>query len=192
MTWQHRRLRSGIDCLWLDTPADRPLPAHWLTLERTADLIPVAHRSVVRHIELRGHRQSPENGGGSDQAAHIIRLSYNSLRASYNREYVVTLLHEFGHHVDWNYGVSAFARRQGSQGRVLLNTRHVGATHGDGEQIADCYMIYLLQVLAGHRYHHPADPAAYRGAAARQRFDILLASPAFNGLPGYRDWQSSA
>ncbi|MCM3876476.1 MAG: hypothetical protein NEA02_08660 [Thermoanaerobaculia bacterium] len=104
----------------------------------------------------------------------------------------MTLLHEFGHHVDWRYDVVAYARSQGANGRALLSTGHAGATQGAGERIADCYMIYLLQVLAGQRYSHPADTAAYQGGAARMRFNLLLQSRAFEGMAGFRDWQSSA
>lgn len=192
MTWQRRVLNSGIECLWLDAPADRPLPEHWTVLERSTALIPAAHRSLVRHVELRGHGQSPARGGGSDRTTGTIRLSHASLRESYNRSYNVTLLHEFGHHVDWRYDVVAYARSQGANGRALLSTGHAGATQGAGERIADCYMIYLLQVLAGQRYSHPADTAAYQGGAARMRFNLLLQSRAFEGMAGFRDWQSSA
>ena len=191
MSWERRSLSSGIACLWLDTPSDRPDPHHWTVLERTTAIIPVTHRSVVRHIELRGHSQSPTHGGGSNRPAGLIRLSYASLRKPYNREYNVTLLHEFGHHVDWRYDVVRYVRGQGANGRALLNTGHSGDTPGPGERIADCYMIYLLQVIAGCRYNHRADPAAYRSAAARMRFDLLLQSRAFAGFAGFRDWQSS-
>jgi hypothetical protein len=191
MSWQQRVLSSGIACLWLDDPADRPDPQHWLILERTTALIPMAHRSVVRQVELRGHVQAPLRGGGSDRTAGMIRLSHVSLRESYNREYNVTLLHEFGHHVDWRYHVANFVLGKGENGRALLNTGHTGIRQGQGERIADCYMIYLLQVIAGRRYVHPADPAAYQGAAARMRFELLLQSQAFAGMPGFRDWQSS-
>lgn len=141
MSQQRRVLSSGIECLWLDTPADSPRPEHWAVLERSTALIPVAHRSVVRRIELRGQHQSPAHGGGSDQPTRTIRLSYAGLRAAYNRQYNVTLLHEFGHHIDWHYRVVPYVRRQGANGRALL--------HGPGERIADCYAIYLLQVIRG-------------------------------------------
>ncbi len=84
-----------------------------------------------------------------------------------------------------------YALGQGANGRTLLSTGHTGHTQGAGERIADCYMIYLLQVIAGHRYNHPADPAAYQGSAARMRFNLLLQSRAFEGIAGFRDWQSS-
>ena len=191
MTWQRRLLSSGVEFLWLDTPADCPRPEHWTVLERSTALIPAAHRSVVQHVELRGHDQSPARGGGSDRATSTIRLSYTSLREPYNREYNVTLLHEFGHHVDWRYKVAGYVRGQRANGQALLNTGHTGITQGPGERIADCYMIYLLQVIAGHRYNHRADPAAYQGVAARVRFNLLLQSRAFEGMAGFRDWQSS-
>jgi hypothetical protein len=190
MSWQQKLLNSGIACLWQDGPSDRPDPQHWVVLERTTALIPMAHRSAVRQVELRGHGQAPLRGGGSDRPTGTIRLSHASLRATYNREYNVTLLHEWGHHVDWRYHVVSFVHGKGANGRALLNTGHDGVTHGFGERIADCYMIYLLQVIAGHRYTHPADPAAYQGAAARMRFDLLLQSPAFAGMPGFRAWES--
>lgn len=47
-------------------------------------------------------------------------------------------------------------------------------------------MIYLMQRVARVPYRHPADPAAYRGDQATQRFTLLLASPAFEGLSGHR------
>ncbi|HUK61887.1 MAG TPA: hypothetical protein VLV15_01100 [Dongiaceae bacterium] len=186
MSWQKKALNSGVLCLWLEAPADRPDPQHWVILERSTALIPAAHRHVVRTVELRGHAQVPLRGGGSDQTTGTIRLSHACLRASYNREYNVTLLHEWGHHVDWRYGVAAFARGQGANGQTLLATRHDGVRQGPGERIADCYMIYLLQVVARRHYVHPAEPAAYQGAAARMRFDLLLRSPAFAGVPGVR------
>jgi len=192
VTLQRRLLSSGIECTWLDGPADCPRPEHWLVLDRSLALVPMAHRSVVRRIELRGHSQAPARGGGSDRTTGTIRLSYVSLRAPYNREYNVTLLHEFGHHIDWRYEVVSHVRGQGADGRALLLTGHTGATQGPGERIADCYMIYLLQVVAGRPYVHPADPAAYRGVAARTRFDLLLRSRAFDGIAGVRHWESSA
>jgi hypothetical protein len=191
MSWGARRLQSGIECRYLDAAADAPEAAHWAVLERSTALIPVAHRSLVRHVELRGRNQAPSSGGGSDRAAGVIRLSHASLRAPYNRNYNVTLLHEFGHHVDWRYDLVRYVQGRSAEGRALLSTRHNGATQGPGERIADCYMIYLLQVVAGQNYTHPADPEAYRGTAARARFTLLVQSPAFAGLPGYRDWQSS-
>jgi hypothetical protein len=115
----------------------------------------------------------------------IIRLSHASLRANHNQHYNVTLLHEAGHHVDWHYRIAAYVGTRGAQGRALLDTGHRGATQGDGERVADCYMIYLLQVIARHAYTHPADPAAYRNESARSRFNLLLESPAFAGLPGH-------
>lgn len=179
MGWERRTLDSGLVCLWLDTPSDRPNPQHWAILEQSTALIPPAHRSSVWNIELRGHRQFPLRGGGSDHSTSTIRLSYASLRESYNSEYNVTFLHEFGHHVDWRYGIADYVSGQGADGHTLLSTGHRGATQGPGERIADCYMIYLLQEIAGHDYRHPADPAAYRGEAAQMRFNLLLQSPAF-------------
>lgn len=125
------------------------------------------------------------------ESGGTINLSYASLRESYNRLYNVTLLHEFGHHVNWRYHIEGYAHGQGANGRALLNTGHIGARQGPGERIADCYMIYLLQVIAGQRYNHPADPSAYQGAAAHMRFNLLLQSRAFEGMAGFRDWQSS-
>ncbi len=191
MSWQQRPLSSGIDCLWLDTSSDRPDPQHWMVLERTTALIPIAHRSVVRCVELRGRDQAPARGGGSDRNTGTIRLSHASLRETYNREYNVTLLHEFGHHVDWRYDVAGHVSGQGANGRAFLSTGHAGTTQGPGERVADCYMIYLLQVIAHYSYTHRADPTAYQGTAARMRFDLLLGSRAFAGLPGFLDWQSS-
>ena len=182
MNWERRTLGSGITCLWVDTPLDRPNPLHWDILEQSTALIPEAHRTAVSTIELRGHRQVPLSGGGSIHTTSTIRLSYASLRETYNDQYNVTLLHEFGHHVDWRYEVTSFVRRQGANGRTLIATGHTGATQGDGERIADCYMIYLIQVIAAKAYTHPADPAAYRGDAAQMRFDLLLQSPAFAGV----------
>lgn len=186
MTLQRKRLGSGIEFTWLDDPGDRPSPEHWVVLERSLALVPPAHYSAVRRIELRGHAQAPARGGGSDRVTSTIRLSYVSLRAPYNQQYNVTLLHEFGHHVDWRYDVAGYVRGQGADGRALLLTGHTGATQGPGERIADCYMIYLLQVVAGRPYVHRADPAAYRGVAARTRFDLLLRSRAFEGVAGLR------
>lgn len=181
MSWERRTLGSGMTMLWLDTPEDRPNPQHWAILEASTALIPAAHRSVVMNIELRGHRQFPLRGGGSNHTTSTIRLSYACLREAYNNEHNVTLLHEFGHHVDWHYGIADYVSRQGADGRALLETGHRGATQGPGERIADCYMIYLLQEIAGRPYRHPADPAAYQGEAAQMRFNLLLQSPAFRG-----------
>lgn len=173
-----KRLVSGMDFFYPDAARDAPSAAQWAVLDRTTALIPEAHRNVISHVEVRGSTQAPRTGGGSIVDAHIIRLSHACLAASYNRTHNVTLLHEAGHHVDWHYGVVAFARTQGADGSALLATGHDGATQGAGERIADCYMVYLLQTIAGVPYQHPADRAAYRGAEAQRRFRVLLASPA--------------
>jgi hypothetical protein len=174
-----------MDFFYQTGASDAPAAPHWTILERTTLLMPEAHRSVIDHIELRGHDQAPKSGGGSISAARVIRLSYASLRQAYNRNYNITLLHEGGHHVNWHYGIEAFVRSKGADGAALLNTGHSGATQGAGERIADCYMIYLMQVIARVPYQHPADPTAYRGVEATRRFKLLLQSPAFAGLSGY-------
>lgn len=148
-------------------------------------LIPEAHRSLVDYVELRKQGQVPKQGGGSVRGAGIIRLSYACLRKNYNANYCSTLLHETGHHVDYNYRVEAFARSSGADGAALLNTRHEGATPGGSERIADCYMIYMLQMVANVHYSHPADPAAYRGTEATRRFRVLVQSKAFEGISNY-------
>jgi hypothetical protein len=174
-----------MDFFYQTGASDAPAAPHWTILERTTLLMPEAHRSVIDHVELRGHDQAPKSGGGSISAARVIRLSYASLRQAYNRNYNITLLHEGGHHVNWHYGIEAFVRSKGADGAALLNTGHSGATQGAGERIADCYMIYLIQIIARVPYQHPADPAAYRGVEATRRFKLLLQSPAFAGLSGY-------
>ncbi len=179
MPLQERTLETGILCTYHDEPADAPLEEHWTVLEQTTALIPAEHRPLVARVELRGHGEFPARGGGSDREARVIRLSHASLRESYNRRQNVTLLHEWGHHVDWHYDVTGWVAGQGENGRTLLQTGHTGATQGPEERIADCYMVYLIQVVADRPYEHRADPEAYRGSAARMRFGLLLGSPAF-------------
>ena len=179
MPLQERTLESGILCTYHDEPADAPSADHWTVLEQTTALIPAEHRPLVARVELRAHGESPASGGGSDREARRIRLSHASLRATYNQRQNATLLHEWGHHVDWHYNVAGWVAGQGENGRTFLQTGHDGATQGPEERVADCYMIYLIQVVAGRNYVHMADREAYRGNAARMRFDLLLRSPAF-------------
>ncbi|MCW5964870.1 MAG: hypothetical protein KIT83_12600 [Bryobacterales bacterium] len=49
---------------------------------------------------------------------------------------------------------------------MLASTGHEGATGGPGERFADCYMLYLMNQVAGHRTGHPVDRAAYQGEQA--------------------------
>ncbi|WP_437916856.1 hypothetical protein WME73_20710 [Sorangium sp. So ce302] len=192
MAWIHKRLTSvppGLEYWTTTHERDWPEESHLRILENTFWLIPSQHRSIIDHVEFRGRGQQPRSGGGNN--GHVIRLSHESVRARLNntpgREFNITFLHEFGHLVDMHYQVTRYVmRRRDAAGRALLRTGHTGVTQMAGERIADCYMIYLLQELAGVPYQHPADPSAYRGEQARDRFDVLLQSPAFAGIAASR------
>lgn len=57
----------------------------------------------------------------------------------------------------------------------MLSTSHTGDTNGAGERIADCYMHYIVNVLAGMR----STNRAYQDSEGERRFRVLLSSPAF-------------
>ena len=176
-------------------PRNRPSPQQIQALSAAVRLVPTPH---LRDFDQRGgYIQfskpgcTPTNGGGHQPGSDPwIRLSHACLSNRYNASINVTFLHEMGHIVDAQYNAMAALQRIDPEAyRLLASTRHEGATAGPGEQFADCYMIFLLRVKAQVPYQHPADRAAYQGAAARSRFEALLMTPAFSfwtgGLPAF-------
>ncbi len=171
-------------------PRHRPSQQQIQAISSAVRLVPTPH---LRDFDQRGgYIQfsipgcTPHRGGGHHPGHEPwIRLSHACLSNGYNASINITFLHEMGHIVDAQYNAMAALRQINAEAyRLLSNTRHEGATAGPGEQFADCYMIFLLMVKARRPYRHPADIAAYQGAAARSRFEALLMSPAFNFWPG--------
>lgn len=165
-------------------PSAPPSDTQWSVIENTLALVPSRHLQLLSdpgYVQVSKSNCLPGKGGGNGGGDRWIRLSSDSLSKRYNRTYNVTLLHELGHLVDVHYSAMRTLKTQDREGyRLLINTPHDGETSGDGEHFADCYMIYLLQVVAGHRYVHPIAPEAYRGEEAQRRFRVLLSSPAFS------------
>ncbi len=176
-------------------PQHRPNQQQLHALSAAVRLIPTPHlRDFDQrggYIQLSQPGCTPYRGGGHNPGSDPwIRLSHACLREGYNTSVNVTLLHEMGHIVDAQYdAMHALQRIDQHAYHLLASTRHEGATAGSGEQFADCYMIFLLMVKARTPYRHPAEPAAYRGAAARSRFEALLMTPAFHywtgGVPAF-------
>lgn len=176
-------------------PRHRPNRQQLQALIAAVRLVPTPH---LRDFDQRGgYIQisipgcTPHRGGGSHPGFEPwIRLSHACLSNAYNASYNITFLHEMGHIVDEQYNAMSSLRHIDAEAyRLLATTRHQGATTGPGEQFADCYMIFLLMVKGRVPYRHPADPAAYQGAAARLRFEALLMTPAFSywsgGVPSF-------
>lgn len=173
---------NGVDVRVLTDPADQPLAAAVIGLFRALELLPQRHLELLRsgHVQFSKRHCLPRRGGGNDPTTPWVRISRFAADATRNHQYCGTFLHEFGHIVDTRYGAMAWLRANDREGyRLLAGTAHEGTTDFDGERFADCYMLYLLNEVAGHSTGHPADPAAYRGDAAQQRYRLLLSTPAF-------------
>jgi hypothetical protein len=160
----------------------------WIAIVRSVSLIPSAHLALFGdygYIQLCKPGCPPSGGGGHNPDTPYIKLSHRCLANGYNRQYNITLLHEMGHIVDRQFrAVEWLQRNAREEFRFLAETGHEGATGGAGERFADCYMLYLTNVVAGHRVRHPADPAAYQGEQAQRRYRILLSTPAFASNAG--------
>lgn len=165
-------------------PSTPPDDNQWSVIENTLALVPTEHLQLLSspgYIQVSKTGCLPNSGGGNGGSERWIRLSQKSLSESYNRDYNATLLHELGHLVDVHYSAMRTIQQLDPEGyRLLVNTPHNGQTSGAGEHFSDCYMIYMLQVVAGYSYTHPADPTAYRGNEAHSRFRVILNSPAFS------------
>jgi len=175
---------NGIDIRVLTDPADQPPAAAVLAIFRTLELLPRRHLALMRggHVQISKRQCPPERGGGNDPETPWIRISRRAADETRNHRYAITMLHEFGHIVDARFRAMAWLRDNRPEDyRFLAATAHDGRTDFDGERFADCYMLYVLNELAGQATGHRADPAAYQGAAARRRYDIMLSTPAFEG-----------
>lgn len=166
----------------------RPNDAQIQTLVQTLSYVPYEHLSrfsaASGHIRASGSQCTPLRGGGSDPAPWI-RLSAVSFNDAINSAINITLLHEFGHVVDYLYGaMNGLRTRDQALYRLLAGTAHTGRTQGPSEAFADCYMIFVVTQIAGRGYTHPADPGAYQGRAATERFTALMNSPAFDNWSG--------
>ena len=186
MTWIESTLRSQSDPVaYWSWDQDPPNEQQLDYLQRSLLLVPPEHAEIITRIEARGPGQSPQSGGGNDRVRRIIRLSHASFSAPHNtntgRRLNVTVLHELGHIIDFHYGVLRFMHRQRREEpyRSVLSTPYGPGNHGDGEIIADCYMIFLIQIVGRASYRYPPAPSAYQGQAAVRRFQALLESPAF-------------
>jgi len=178
--------------LYIASGADdfHPSDAQVQNLVLTFSCAPMQHvrrfSGALGHVRASGRSCTPASGGGSDPAPWI-RLSAVSFADSINQRLNLTLLHEFGHVVDYLYhAMDGLRRRDPSLYRLLATTRHTGRTQGPSEAFADCYMIFVVTQLARSPYHHPADPAAYQGDQATRHFEALLNSPAFDDWVGAR------
>lgn len=173
---------GGVDVRVLTDPSDQPLAAAVLAVFRTLELLPARHLELLRggHVQISKRHCPPRRGGGNDPAAPWVRVSRAAADETRNHHYCITMLHEFGHIVDTRFGAMAWLRDHDPEGyRFLAATAHEGTTDFDGERFADCYMLYLLNEVAGQRTRHPADPAAYQGEGAQRRYRILRSTPAF-------------
>jgi hypothetical protein len=165
-------------------PSDRQLQI----LSSTLSYAPMEHvrrfGGALGYIRASGSGCTPNHGGGSDPAPWI-RLSAASFADSLNQRLNITLLHEFGHVVDYMYGAMEGLRgRDPELYRLLANTPHTGRTQGPSEAFGDCYMIFVVTQIARQGYNHPAAPEAYRGEQATRRFTALINSPAFDNWNG--------
>ena len=186
MAWIKSTLRSQSDPVaywsWDQDPPNAQQMDH---LQRSLLLVPPEHAEIITRIEARVPGQAPQSGGGNNRIQRIIRLSHASFSASYNtnadRQLNITVLHELGYIIDYHYGVLRFMHRHRREEpyRSVLSTPYAHGDHGDGEIIADCYMIFWVQIVGGASYGYPPTPSAYQGQAAMRRFRALLDSPAF-------------
>ncbi len=167
-------------------PAARPGIDAWNAIHEALKLIPREHLALLGdygYIQLSKPGCPPFRGGGHNPEVPYARLSHACLSSSYNRHCNITLLHEYGHIVDAHYEAMAWLRTNAPEDfRLLSSTGHQGATGGPGERFADCYMLYLMNVVAGVRTGHPADRAAYQGEQATRRYNILRSTPAFTAI----------
>lgn len=157
-------------------------------LLNTMSYLPAEHlrrfSGALGYIRASGRQCTPLRGGGSDPAPWI-RLAASSFADPLNASIRVTLLHEFGHVVDYLYSaMDSLRQRHRDLYDLLSRTRHTGRTRGPGEAFADCYMIFVITQLARRTYRHLADPAAYQGDQATRRFEALINSPAFDQWAG--------
>jgi hypothetical protein len=166
----------------------RPTPRHIEVLIETLRAVPPMHMKLLHnggYIRASSRNCPPAAGGGNDPDAPWIRLSAASFDQSYNRNANATLLHEFGHIVEFRYDAmdNLFADYPALY-RTLLDTAHQGATQGPAEQFSDCYMIYIITQIMDRAYIHRAQPDAYEGEGAHRRFEALLNTHAFAGWHG--------
>jgi hypothetical protein len=166
---------NGFQLTMPDDEDEQPTPGHLAILNSTIELIPFRHLACLRLIEVRPRRGHPRRGG-RDISTRTIRLNRNIFSSRENDPINQTFLHEFGHLVDSAYGVTNYVQRLHTEDSdALLHTSHTGDTGGAGERIADCYMHYIVNVVAGT----PSTNRAYRGREGERRFRVLLESPAF-------------
>jgi len=166
---------NGFQLTMPDDEDEQPTAGHIAILSSTIELIPFRHLACLRLIEARPRRGHPRRGG-HDPSTRTIRLNRNIFSSRENDPLNQTFLHELGHLVDRAFGVTSFVRRLHTpDAEALLNTSHTGDTNGAGERIADCYMHYIVNVLAGIR----STNRAYQDGEGERRFRVLLASPAF-------------
>jgi len=134
-----------------------------------------------------GPRPFLYSGSGRLGSGALDPLERRLLRDSINQRLNLTLLHEFGHVVDYLYhAMDGLRRRDPSLYRLLGHDapyRRTGAQRGLRRLL---HMIFVVTQLARSPYHHPADPAAYQGDQATRHFEALLNSPAFDDWVGAR------
>lgn len=190
-----RYMEMPIYAMGLEIPTrTSPDPAHppnnhqMEILGRTLELVPLQHLRILAapgHVQVSLPACSPLRGGGNGAflGERWVRLSSASMGAPHNATFNATLLHEFGHLVDHEYGaMTSLQTRDREAYRLLAGTAHEGDTAGPGEGFADCYMIFLITRVGRLGYYHPADPSAYRGEEATHRFRALLRTRAFDGV----------
>lgn len=173
---------GGVDVRVLTDPADQPLATAVVAIFRTLELLPRRHLALLRggYVQISKRQCPPGRGGGNDPAVPWVRVSRAAADETRNHNYCITMLHEIGHIVDTRFSAMAWLRDNDPEGyRFLAATAHEGTTDFDGERFADCYMLYLLNEVAGRRTGHPADPGAYQGEEAQRRYRLMLSTPAF-------------
>lgn len=180
-------LPGGVELVRFGGDDDPPNINQRRILADTIVLMPIRHLAVLSRVEARRPGQSPERGGGHDPVNKIVRLS----AVSFGEHEVVnlTFLHEMGHIIDRQFRVTEqvqfLSRTPGplqEDARVLLNTPHIGATHGPNERIADCYMVLMRSLRTSQPYSSRACPTQYQGAQAQRRFRVLLSTTAFSNI----------
>lgn len=180
-------LSGGVELVRFGGPVDPPNSAQRQLLSDTIGLLPVRHLALIARVEARRPGQAPVNGGGNNARDRVVRLSANSFASQ--SDVNLTFLHEMGHLVDIGFDcsrqVQQLARMPGPLQRdaqALLDTPHIGATHGAGERIADCYMVLMRSLRTTRPYTSRSCPTQYQGAEAQRRFRVLLSTTAFTNI----------